>query len=350
MKIAQISSLWFRVPPVRYGGAEMSTHLLTEGLVKKGHEVILFASGDSLTEAKLISPYPIHFEKTHFDYASEQSMVYLNIHNLIKANNEGRFDVINFHLSLWSDYVYFLVAKQLNTKCVFTVRYTIPDKKKLPLEYQMLSNYKNLNFVSISKSQQRSNLKLNWIANIYNSVDQKIYTYNGNKGDYFLWVGSIHPYKGLHLAIGAAKQTKSKLVIAGKINKSIPIAYDYWLKEIYPRIDGKQIIFKGETTRKQTAHLMSHAVAFLNPIQYDEPFGLVMVESMACGVPVIVFDRGSAQEIVKNKKTGFIVKNCEEMMTAMKNVTSIKRYDCFKHVSDKFNINTMIDNYEKLYS
>lgn len=349
MRIAQVSSLWFRVPPIRYGGAEMSTHLLTEGLVEKGHDVTLFASGDSKTKAKLIAPWPVHFEKTGFDYSSQPSLVYLNIHNLIQEHRRKRFDVINFHLSLWSDYIYFLLKRELHTNYIYTVRYTIPDKKKLPLEYEMLSRYKHLSFTSISNAQQKASLKLNWIANIYNSIDQSIYTYSEKPGKYFLSVGAIHPIKGLHRAIQAAKATNTKLIIAGKINTSIPVMYDYWLKQIKPQIDNKLIIYKGETTRKQTAMLMRNAIGFLNPIQWEEPFGLVMLESMASGTPVIVFNRGSAPELVKHGKTGFVVQNTKEMIQAMKKITQIKRQDCFEHVTKDFNRMKMIEAYENVY-
>lgn len=349
MRIAQISSLWFRTPPQRYGGAEMSISLLTEGLVKRGYDVTLFASGDSITKARLVYPYPVSFDKTNFDSTSQSSMIYLTIHNLLQEHAKKKFDIIHFHLATWNDFVYFLFVSQLKTRCLFTMRYTIPDKKAHPLEYEMLSHFRKLNFVSISKSQQENKLKLNWVASIYNSLDQNIFSYNRKQQNYFLWIGSIHPIKGLHLAIKAAKKTKSMLIIAGKINKHIPIAYNYWLKKIRPHIDGKQIIYRGETNKHETATLMKSAKALLNPIQWDEPFGLVMVESLSCGTPVIVFDRGSAKEIVIDGKTGYIVKNINEMMEKMRQVTYLNRYDCYEHVKNKFNQEKMISSYEKVY-
>ncbi len=349
MRIAQISSLWFQTPPSRYGGAEMSISLLTEGLVRKNHDVVLFASGDSVTAGKLISPYSTSFNDSHFDTVSQSGMVYTNIYNLLQENAKKKFDIVHFHLAVWSDFIYFLFVEQLHTRCIFTVRYSVPKKKTLPVEYEFLSRFKNLNYVSISKSQQREKLHLNWIANIYNTIDPTIYTYKEKPGNYFLWVGSIHPIKGLHLAIKAAKAANVQLVIAGKINTHIPLAYEYWLKQIRPLIDGKQIIYKGETTRKQTAHLMQNARGFLNPIQWEEPFGLVMIESMSCGTPVIVFDRGSARELVVHNKTGFIVKTVDEMVQKIKKVQTISRFDCYKHVQTHFNQDLMVGSYETIY-
>lgn len=344
LKIAQLAPPWLRVPPKKYGGAELIVHHLTEGLVKRGHKVTLFASGNSKTQATLFSsfPKPLYWQGISRDHPPESLLQ--GIECFEKA---GQFDIIHNHFYYWG----VGLSRLTKTKVITTSHENLRSIKKGTGKYKIYNKTGNILFVSISNSQ-RKNLKginLKFLKTIYNGIDVEKFGSRYEKGGYLAWLGRITRKKGVLEAIKIAKKADLPLKVAGKIDNT-PDATAFYKKEIKPLIDGKQIKYIGEIGGyKEKSSFLKNAIALLNPISWEEPFGLVMAESMACGTPVIVFDRGSAREVVKDKETGFIVKNIPQAVGAVKKIDQIKRRDCRKRVEENFDKEKMIKEYEDLY-
>ena len=203
------------------------------------------------------------------------------------------------------------------------------------------------NFVSISFDQRtHTDLKFNYSGTVYNGVNLEDFTFNSKPQDYFVWLGRIHYGKGLWNAVHAAKISKEKLIIAGNITCETDEKY---FQSVKPMIDGRKIKYIGEVGPKEKNKLLGGAKAVLFPTIWEEPFGLVMTEAMATGTPVIGFNKGSVSEVVKNKVTGFVVKNDKEMIKAIKKIDMIDRNECRKHVEKYFTVEKMVDEYEKIY-
>lgn len=347
MKIAQVAPLWFRIPPRKYGGAEMSIYLLTEALVKRGHEVTLFASGNSVTSAKLEAVVNKPLRESFIDW-SDPHYTTLNIYRVIK--NHYKFDVINFHLTSEPDYYSFPMSDLASTKTFFTLRVPLPKAKTTLSKYQLFKNFSHLNFISLSKAQQKSRLRLNWVANIGNAVDIHTCRYNSRPNDYFIWVGNVRQEKGTHLAIKAAKKARVRLLLIGPVDKSKQDFYQYWQTKVKPLIDNRQIVYLGECTRAKTINVMRKARGLLMPIQWEEPFGRVIIEALATGTPVIAFRRGSVPEIIKNGLNGFIVNDVNGIVKAIKKIDQVNRIDCRLYARDNFSPEIIVRKYERLYN
>ncbi len=336
MRIAQIAPLWERVPPPAYGGIELVVGSLTDELVKRGHQVTLFASGDSISLAKLVSVHPraLRLDPTIKDYS-----VYdiLNLTSVYERAEE--FDIIHAH----TGYGALAYANLVKTPTVHTLHGIFtPDNEKI------FRFAKNQPYISISNAQRESRLELNYVATVYNGIDVSSYEFHAQPEDspYLAFLGRISPEKGAHLAIEIAKQAGWCLKIAGKIDV---VDVEYFEKEIKPQIDGKQIQYLGEANHVQKNALMGGAVATLFPITWREPFGLVMVESMAAGTPVIAMKLGSTVEVINHGKTGFLCNNIQECINAIDRVTELDRYACRQHVENNFSIQQMTDGYEAVY-
>jgi len=339
LKIAQVAPLWFPIPPEKYGGTEWIIYNLCEGLTKKGHQVTLFASGDSKVPCKLVSFYPKGLIKSGISW-HDQTYNLLNLSEAFKR--AGQFDIIHSHIDLWE--VYF--APLVKTPVLHTIHNPLYSSQKIDSRLFVLNHFKNNNFVSISNSQRKlSRAKLNFVATIYNGIRIEEFKFNPEPGDHFVWSARVDKYKGIENAIEIAKQAKVKLVLAGRLDSN---QKEYFNKKIKPRL-GKQIKFIGEYPSSQKADFFGRARALLYPIEWHEPFGLNMAEAMACGTPVIAFKMGSVPEVVKNGKTGFVVKNIKEAVGAVKKIDKIKREDCRKWVEKNFTSQIMVSNYEKLY-
>src|SRR5262245_59989314 len=281
MKIAQIAPMWEEVPPKQYGGTERIVSYLTEHLVRLGHEVVLFASGDSETTAQLESVWPTSFRKTppHLDPAV------LTLALAGRAFEPGRcFDIIHNHIGLQ---VFPLISAS-KTPCVTT----IPDGfNNANLGY--FERYSELPFVSISSAQRSASAKLNYQATVHHGLPLRDYPFSSapdTARPYLAFLGRMSPEKAPHLAIEAARRTGWRLKIAAKIAS---YEVDYWKRCIEPLIDGDQIQYLGELGQAGKTELLCGAAALLFPIQWREPFGLVMIESLACGTPVLAFRNGS---------------------------------------------------------
>lgn len=338
LKIAQVAPLWFSIPPKKYGGIEWVVYNLCEGLTKRGHKVTLFATGNSKVPCKLVSVYPKPLTEVGISWYDQT----YNLLNLSCAFKQAKkFDIIHTHIDLWEMYF----AQLIKTPVVHTIHNPLYSTNKRDSRLFIFEKYKNNNFVTISNSQKRlSRVKINSVT-IYNGIRIEEFKFNPNPKNHFIWCARIDKYKGIENAIEIAKRAKIELVLAGRLD---PSQTEYFKKRIKPHL-GKQIKYIGEYSREEKSDFFGQAKALLYPIEWHEPFGLNMVEAMACGTPVIAFNKGSVPEIVKNGKTGFVVKNIQEAVRAVKNIEKIKREDCRKWVEENFTTELMTKNYEKLY-
>lgn len=353
LKIAQIAPLWISIPPEKYGGIERIVHYLTEELVRRGHQVTLFASGDSKTKAKLTSVYPQGLLKDNIRWIDPL----WNLENLARVFSQAKdFDIIHSHLDLWT--LFFQNLTKTPVVHTFHNRLnisSITNPKRIPDRLKIFELHKKNTYgCFISKSQRElCSIKFqnNWI--VYNGIDLSLYKFNPRPKDHFVWIARVDPYKGIENAIEAAERTGIKLVLAGRIDSW---RKSYFEKKIKPHL-GRKIKYLGQLSQDELCEFYGNAKATLYPIEWEEPFGLVVTESMACGTPVIAFDKGSMSEVIKNGTSGFIVpfhdqkgkKNIDGLVEAIKKIDQIKRRDCQKWVKENFSFQRMVDNYEKIY-
>lgn len=346
MRIALISTPWIKVPPVGYGGTEAVVTNLTEGLVKKGHDVTLFATGASKTSAKLRSIYPNALFR---DGVPWTNIMYILLHITEVFDHHEEFDIIHIHLNKSSDYIALPLAKPIKNKVVFTLHFPYPTSQNRKDRHLVLQKYKDFNYVSISNSQRSGGENLNWLGTVYNGVDTSLYTFNPNPKDYFLWLGKFNPDKGAKEAILAAKKAGVKLLVAGAVDNLEGEDSRYYNEEVKPLIDNKQVVYVGELDDQAKNKIYGEAVGFLNPIKWNEPFGLVMAESMATGTPVIGFKNGAAPEIIVDRETGFLVSTVDEMVERISHIREIERLKCRQRIENNFTIEQMINGYCKIY-
>jgi glycosyltransferase involved in cell wall biosynthesis len=336
MRIAQISPLWERVPPSTYGGTELVVSLLTDELVRRGHDVTLFASGDSLTLARLESVHP---NALRLSPEVREAAIYdmLQLSHVYERAQE--FDIIHSHMGCAA----LPYTKLVKTPTVHTLHGIFtPDNEK------MFVHAKDQPFVSISTSQREPRLGLNCVATVYNGIDTDSHRFypQPKQPPYLVFLGRISPEKGTHHAIAIAKASGWQLKIAGKIDV---VDVKYFEDEIKPLIDGKQIEYLGEANHTMKNALMGGAVATLFPITWREPFGLVMVESMVAGTPVIAMRLGSTSEVIVDGKTGFLCDTVEECIAAIPKAARLDRQACRDHVVQNFSVQRMADGYEAVY-
>lgn len=336
MRIAQIAPLWERVPPPAYGGIELVVGLLTDELVRRGHEVTLFASGDSLSSAKLVSVHP---RALRLDPSVKDCSIYEMLQLAVVYERAAEFDIIHSHMG----YAALPYTNLVKTPTVHTLHGIFtPDNEK------MFKYGKKQPYISISDSQREPRLGLNYVATVYNGIDVSSYDFYAqpNEPPYLAFLGRMSPEKGPHLAIEIAKQAGWRLKMAGKVDV---VDVEFFEREIKPQIDGEQIEYLGEANHTQKNALMGGAVATLFPITWREPFGLVMVESMASGTPVIAMNLGSTQEVIAHEETGFLCNNIQECINAIAQVSELDRYACREYVEDHFSVRRMTDGYEAVY-
>ena len=340
MKIAVLAPPYLPVPPVGYGGTEKIISQLTEGLVKKGHQVTLFATGDSQTKAKLVSV----FAKAIGNSGLAKGDALLPLLHYKECFQKAReFDIIHNH----GQYLAMFLAEFSPTPVVHTIHGSYYEGEVPQEKRKVLSAFRHHKFVSISDNQRGGFPELNYVDTVYNGLDISKYTYNEKpRGDYLLWVGRIVEKKGPQVAINVAKKLNMPLVIAATVD---PVDKPYFDSVVKPEIDGKLIQFTGELQHDSLNSLYGNAYCTLFPITWHEPFGLVMIESMATGTPVVAFNWGSVPEVIKDGKTGFVVNDADKMIEAIEKVGQIKRIDCRKRVEDKFSAERMVEGYEKIY-
>lgn len=336
MRIAQIAPIIERVPPKRYGGTERVVHALTEELVKRGHDVTLFASGDSHTSAKLVSVYPRALREARLkDLYGANMLTMLNIG--IAYDRQDEFDIIHDH----NGHISLPTANLAHTPVVMTTHGAYsPEVKRV---FQALRKP----FVAtISQAQGFPAPGLHYAGNAYNGLPMDHYPFSAEHDGYLLFVGRIANEKGIHFGIEISQQLNIPFIIAAKLD---PVDRPYFKEYVEPYLSD-QITWVGEVDEAERNRLMSRAMAFLHPITWPEPFGLTLIEAMACGCPVIAFGRGSIPEIIRNQETGFVVHDVEGMIDAVENIQAIDRAQCREHALTKFSAKQMADSYEEIYT
>jgi glycosyltransferase involved in cell wall biosynthesis len=337
MRIAQISPLWERVPPFRYGGTELIVKLVTDELVRRGHEVTLFASGDSITTAKIRSVHP---QALRLDPKIKEPSIYEQMMLAEVYQQADHFDIIHSHVGYSAlSYCSFVKTPTVHTMHgIFT-----PDNEKIFQKFSWQP------LISISEAQRENRLGLNYIHTVYNGIDTAVYSFypEPTQPAYLAFVGRISPEKGPVQAIKIARAVGLPLKMAGKIDV---VDKDFYTQLVEPLIDGEQIQYLGEISHEDKVKLLGGATITLFPINWREPFGLVMIESMATGTPVIGMGLGSVPEVIADGKTGFVCHSLEQMIEVLPDAMKIDRHTCREYVVSRFSVESMTDEYERAYA
>jgi glycosyltransferase involved in cell wall biosynthesis len=335
LKIAQVAPLFESVPPRAYGGTERVVSYLTEALVEMGHEVTLFASGDSITSARLVSVVP---RGLRLDPRKPDPLVWHTIMMDMVLKAAQSFDVIHFH----TDVLQLALVAHCPTACLSTAhgRLDLPDLKSL---FQRFPKHP---MVSISANQRAPLAWLNWRATVHHGLPLGLYSLNSQPQDYFAFVGRISPEKRADRAIEIARACGMPLRIAAKVD---PADQAYFESTIEPLLKDPLVSYVGEIGDDAKNDFIGNARALLMPIDWPEPFGLVMIEAMACGTPVIAYRHGSVPEIIEEGVTGFIVENQEQAIAAARNIGRIDRRRCRQVFEQRFAARVMAKRYLEVY-
>ena len=352
MKIAQIAPPWISIPPKNYGGTEVVIYNLVEELVAQGHDVTLFAPGDARTSAKLVSFFPKSLLESGVTWPAHLKAYYHLYKSLERAQE---FDIVHTHLSSSSDLYIFPLTTSLATPHVTTLHSRFPfDRVNIwtgDADYLYMEWAPYVPMIAISESARAEvPHKLNFVGVVPHGLPMEQFRPTGRKrSDFFVWLGRFVPDKGVHLAIEAAKRAQVPIVLAGTIDRYSHESIHYYHQVIEPLIDGKQIRYVGPVNMKEKISLLSRARGFLNPIEWEEPFGMVMIESMALGCPVISFARGAAPEIIVSGKTGFLVRDLDEMVACIPRIDEIDRNVTRMHIEEHFSAPVMAKEYVEIY-
>jgi len=335
VRIAQVAPLYESVPPKYYGGTERVTSYLTEELVRQGHEVTLFASGDSVTTARLVpcTPRSLRLDTECIDRLAHHFVMLEQV-----FREAGQFDIIHFHI----DYFHFAWTRREGRPSVTTLhgRLDYPDLVPLHREYLPMP------VVSISDSQREPLPWLNWQATVYHGLPKDLYQFHPEDGKYLAFIGRISPEKRVDRAIEIAKRLGMKLKIAAKIDA---VDREYFEKEVEPLFNNSFVEYLGEIGEQEKDEFFGNAYAVLFPINWREPFGLVMIEAMACGTPVIAFRMGSVSEVMKDGVTGFIVEDVDGAVKAVEKIPTVSRQGCRRYFEEHFTATRMALDYLAIY-
>jgi len=335
MKIAVLAPPWFAAPPTGYGGIEWVVSLLADGLVDAGHDVTLFASGDSQTKAELRAIHPVA--------PSEwigRSFWELR-HVLHCFGQAAEFDIVHDHSGPFAA----ALSSSIETPVVHTVHGPLAGEPG-DLYDQVTKIAPRLGLISLSQNQRKPRPNYNWVANVPNALDLSVYPFRPQRGDYLLFLGRMSPDKGAHRAVAVAMEANVPLKIAGKLQE--PKEQQYFDEFVAPHL-GDGIEYLGEVTHGQKVELLQHARATLFPIEWEEPFGLVMIESMACGTPVIATRRGSVPEVIEHGRGGVIVDDYRIMGAALEQADRIDPLECRRLVEERYSPLRMVADYVRAY-
>lgn len=330
MRIAVLASIAHSTPPRSYGPWEQVASTIAEGLVARGHDVTLFATADSVTAGRLHAEAPAGYEED----PSVDAKVYETLHIAAVFERADQFDVISNQFDFGP-----LAFSRLVATPVVTTIHGLSSERILPVyrRYDDLAHY-----VSISDSDRHPDLT--YAATIHHGIDVEAFTFGAGDGGYLLFLGRIHPDKGTHAAIDVALAAGIPLVIAGIIQDA-----DYYERWVAPRVDGVHVSYIGPVGPVGRDRLLSGAVALLHLIDFDEPFGLSVVESLAAGTPVITYPRGSMVEIVRDSVTGYLVDGRDAAVAAVGRVADIDRANCRADALERFSSDRMVAEYERLF-
>jgi glycosyltransferase involved in cell wall biosynthesis len=335
MRIAQVAPLYESVPPQLYGGTERVVSYLTEELVREGHDVTLFASADSVTTARLV---PACERSLRLDRACVDQLAH-HVRMLEQvAQRATHFDVIHFHI----DYLHYPLSRRQGLRQLTTLhgRLDIPDLGPLYREFS------DMPVVSISDAQREPLLDAAWLATVHHGLPLDLYDFQPDPGRYLVFVGRISPEKGADRAIEIERDAGMQLKIDAKVDAP---DREYFERVVAPLLDDPQVEFVGEVGEREKNQLIGNAHALLFPIDWPEPFGLVMIEALACGTPVVAFRGGSVQEILEPDRTGFIVEDSEQAIAALARVGEIERRRCREAFEQRFSAARMARDYVALY-
>ncbi|MCG6156170.1 glycosyltransferase family 4 protein [Rubinisphaera margarita] len=334
MRIAQVAPLIESVPPRKYGGTERIVSYLTEALVAKGHEVTLFASGDSRTSANLC---PVTAEALRLASVPRNPFIQHMIEFEEVVRRQDYFDVIHFH----TDYFHFPLARHLRTPHVTTLH----NRLDLPDLQDVFNEFREIPVVSISNSHRRPLPQANWVSTVYNGIPLNNH-FQDHPGEYLAFLGRFTPDKGPEAAIEIALRTNMPLKMAAKIDAS---DQDYFDQRIRPHLQHPLIEYIGEVDEQGKYELLRDAYALLFPICWPEPFGMVMTEAMSCGTPVVAFEAGSVPEVMRNGVSGFIVHSIEEAVAAIPQISHLGRRRCRQYFEERFTAEQMAQGYLQAY-
>lgn len=338
MKIAQISSIYISIPPKTYGGTERIVHYLCRDLPRRGHQVELFASGDSQVDCPLQSVLPVASQDDpDSTFYLEKEFETRNTYNLYRQ--AGRFDLIHAHWPTLAPYF----SDFTKTPTLVTYAYI---ERELHEYYRR--QFRRCFPVCISRAQARM-LGDESLPVVYNGIDMEEIPFNGEPEDFFIIIGRMTPGKGIAEAIRIAQKADARLVIVGHVTSHLPWSREYFLNQIKPHIDGDRVRHIERLPYGRLMELMGRARAFLFPLQWEEPFGLVAAEAMAAGTPVLAYRRGSMPELIQDGVTGYLLQDESEMVEALGLVERIDRRRCREWVQQHFSVERMVDEYERLY-
>jgi glycosyltransferase involved in cell wall biosynthesis len=329
-RVAVLSPIAWRTPPRQYGAWETVASNITEGLAARGWDVTLFASRDSVTRAHLHAVVDKGYEED--STVDPKVAEYLHISEAFE--HAGEFDLIHSHY----DFMALTYTRLIRTPVLTTI-HGFSSPKIMPIYHKYDDGY----FVSVSDSDRATGL--NYLATVYNGIDLSLYPLQDSGGQDLIFLGRIHPDKGVHLAIEVARQSGMRLIIAGIVQDET-----YFRKHIKPHLDDQNILYIGPVDVKGKNELFARARALLHMNTIPERFGLVLVEANAAGVPIIAMDLGSCREVIKDGETGFLVDNVAEAVRALGRIPEIDRRACRSRVRQHFSIDTMVEGYERVYS
>ena len=336
LRIAQLAPLYERIPPKLYGGTERVVSYITEELVRRGHLVTLFASGDSETAAVLAPGCPQSLRLA--GKAELGGFLQLPMISDVYEGAANRFDVIHSHIDYWS----FPFARLTNVPTVATMHGRL-DVEELHPVYQ---RYRSMPLISISDAQRAPLPLMNWVDTIYHGLPRDLLRFSPGPGKYLAFLGRISPEKRPDLAIEVARRVGIPLKIAAKVDA---VDRDYFETVIKPLLSPPDVEYIGEISEAEKSEFLGNTLAFMFTIDWPEPFGLAMIEALACGTPVIARPCGSIPEVIRNGVTGFIVKSVDEMVEAVRNIGKLSREECRREFENRFTVEIMVDRYEQIY-
>lgn len=335
MRIAQVAPLFESVPPKAYGGTERVVSWLTEELVRQGHDVTLFASGDSVTSARLYSVCEKSV-RLNPDCVDSLALSILLLEEVVQQRHD--FDIVHFHI----DYLHFPVSRQAGIPHVTTLH----GRLDIPELFPLYRRFNDMPVISISNSQRRPLPHANWVGTVYHGCDPERYTFHPTPGNYLAFLGRISPEKRVDRAIEIARRSGIPLKIAAKVDRADK---EYFEAEIKPLLHDPMVEYIGEIGDLEKSEFLGNALALLFPIDWPEPFGLAMIEALACGTPVVAFNNGSVPEVIEDGVSGFVVDNMDDAVEAVERIETLSRMRCRHEFERRFSAQRMAADYVEIY-